>query len=119
MPQGPAPCIKKGAVLVVMVTVVGIEVTGDNVLEVSVLPVQVTGLNGPCEHSPVGAHLCRRRRGTEVRRRRCEEIYAASSLGNGRNTHTPGHLVAFLFLYAHTFEHLLISSFIRESASFL
>ena len=51
-----------------MVTVVGIEVTGDNVLEVSVLPVQVTGLNGPCEHSPVGAHLCKRRR-----RRRSEE----------------------------------------------
>lgn len=45
-----------------MVTVVGIEVTGNNVLEVAVLPVQVTGLNGPCEHSPVGAHLCTRSR---------------------------------------------------------
>lgn len=40
-----------------MVTVVGVEVTGDDVLEVSVLPVQVAGLDGPCEHSPVGAHL--------------------------------------------------------------
>lgn len=46
-----------------MVTVVGIEVTGDNVLKVSVLPVQVTGFNGPCEDSPVGAQLCRGRRG--------------------------------------------------------
>lgn len=45
-----------------MVTVVGIEVTGDNVLKVSVLPVQVAGFDGPCEHSPVGAQLCRRRR---------------------------------------------------------
>lgn len=58
MPQGRATCVKEGALLVVMVTVVGIEVTGDYVLEVSVLPVQVTGLNGPCEHSPMGAHLC-------------------------------------------------------------
>lgn len=62
MPQGPAARVKEGTLLVVMVTVVGIEVTGDNVLEVSVLPMQVTGLNGPCEHSPVGAHLCRQRR---------------------------------------------------------
>ena len=42
-----------------MVTVVGVEVTGDDVLEVPVLPVQVAGLNGPCEYSPVGAHFCR------------------------------------------------------------
>lgn len=54
--------VKKGALLVVMVTVVGIEVTGDNVLKVSVLPVQVAGLDGSREHSPVGAHLCRGRR---------------------------------------------------------
>lgn len=42
-----------------MVTVVGIEVTGDNVLEVSVLPVQVAGLDSSCKNSPVGTHLCR------------------------------------------------------------
>lgn len=42
-----------------MVTVVGIEVTGDNVLEVSVLPVQVAGLDSSCKNSPMGAHLCR------------------------------------------------------------
>lgn len=41
-----------------MVTVVGVEVTGDDVLEVAVLPVQVAGFDGPRENSPVGSHLC-------------------------------------------------------------
>lgn len=50
-----------------MVTVVGIEVTGDDVLEVSVLPVQVAGLDGAREHSPVGTHLCRGRRQFELK----------------------------------------------------
>lgn len=51
-----------------MVAVVGVEVTGDNVLEVSVLPVQVTGFNCPCKHSSVGAQLCKRRGKSEVKR---------------------------------------------------
>lgn len=63
MPQGPAMWVKEGALLVVVVTVVGIEVTGDNVLKVSILPVQVTGFNCSCEHSPVGAQLCKDREG--------------------------------------------------------
>lgn len=50
--------VEERALLVVVVTVVGVEVTGDDVLEVSVLPVQVTGLDGSCEHSPVRAQLC-------------------------------------------------------------
>lgn len=60
--------VKEGALLVVMVAVVGVEVTGDNVLEVSVLPVQVTGFNCPCKHSSVGAQLCKRRGKSEVKR---------------------------------------------------
>lgn len=60
--------VKEGALLVVMVAVVGVEVAGDNVLEVSVLPVQVTGFNCPCKHSSVGAQLCGRRGVSEVKR---------------------------------------------------
>lgn len=77
-----------------MVTVVGIEVTGDNVLEVSVLPVQVTGLNGPCEHSPVGAHLCRRGgREAEVRKHLMPS-YGERKAGRDHHlAHLHGHLV--------------------------
>lgn len=62
MPQGPTARVEEGTLLVVMVTVVGIEVTGNDVLEVSVLPVQITGLDGPCEHSPMGTHLWKRKK---------------------------------------------------------
>lgn len=58
MPQRPAVRVEERALLVVVVTVVGVEVTGDDVLEVSVLPVQVAGLDGPSEHRPVRAQLC-------------------------------------------------------------
>lgn len=53
MPQGPPPGIKEGAVQVVTVTVVGVVVLGDDVLQVGVLPVQVAGLDRPCEHCSV------------------------------------------------------------------
>lgn len=56
--------VEERALLVVVVTVVGVEVTGDDVLEVSVLPVQVAGLDGPREHRPVRAQLCGGRGGT-------------------------------------------------------
>lgn len=36
-------------------------------LKVSVLPVQVAGFDGPCEHGPVGAQLCGDERGGLVR----------------------------------------------------
>lgn len=39
--------------MVVIVTVVGVVVLGDDVLQVGVLPVQVAGLDGPREHRPV------------------------------------------------------------------
>lgn len=37
-----------------MVTVVGVEVLTDDVLQVAVLPVEVTRLDRPREHGPVG-----------------------------------------------------------------
>lgn len=64
MPQGPAVQVEERALLVVVVTVVGVGVTGDDVLEVPVLPVQVAGLDGPREHRPVWAELCGGRGGT-------------------------------------------------------
>lgn len=53
MPEGPPPGVKEGVFSVVMVTVVGVQVTADNVLQVAVLPVEVTGLDGSGEHCPV------------------------------------------------------------------
>lgn len=53
VPQRPPSGVKEGAVEVVMVTVVGVVVFGDDVLQVGVLPVQVAGLDGPREHCPV------------------------------------------------------------------
>lgn len=89
MPQGPAARVKEGALLVVVVTVVGVEVAGNDVLEVSVLPVQVTGLDGPCEHSPVGAHLCSEGEAEEEEvRRRCERIQLDHI--TQKKTHTRG-----------------------------
>lgn len=57
MPQRPPSGVEEGRVEVLMVAVVGVVVLRDDVLQVGVLPVQVAGLDGPCEHSPVGAHL--------------------------------------------------------------
>lgn len=53
MPQRPPSGVEEGAVKVVTVTVVGVVVLGDDVLQVGVLPVQVAGLDCPCEHRPV------------------------------------------------------------------
>lgn len=53
MPQGPPSGVEEGAVQVVMVTVVGVVVHGDDVLQVGVLPVQVAGLDRSREHGPV------------------------------------------------------------------
>lgn len=50
VPQRPASPVEKGAVGVVIVAVVGVMVLGDDVLQVGVLPVQVAGLDRPCEH---------------------------------------------------------------------
>lgn len=48
--------------MVVIVTVVGVVVLGDDVLQVGVLPVQVAGLDGPREHRPVRPRerICKR-----------------------------------------------------------
>lgn len=53
VPQRAPSGVEEGAVVVVIVTVVGVVVLGDDVLQVGVLPVQVAGLDGPCEHRPV------------------------------------------------------------------
>lgn len=53
MPQRPPPRVEEGAVEVVIVTVVGVVVLSDDVLQVGVLPVQVAGLDCPREHRPV------------------------------------------------------------------
>lgn len=53
MPQRPASPVEEGAVGVVVVAVVGGMVLGDDVLQVGVLPVQVAGLDRPCEHRSV------------------------------------------------------------------
>lgn len=53
MPQRPPSGVEEGAVEVVIVTVVGVVVLSDDVLQVGVLPVQVAGLDRPREHRPV------------------------------------------------------------------
>lgn len=53
MPEGPPSGVKEGVFSVVMVTVVGVQVTADNVLQVAILPVEITCLDGSCEHCPV------------------------------------------------------------------
>ena len=53
VPHGPPSGVEEGAVEVVVVAVVGVVVLGDDVLQVGVLPVQVAGLDGPREDSPV------------------------------------------------------------------
>ena len=54
MPEWPAAGVEQGAVAVVVVTAGGDGVLGDDVLQVGVLPVEITGLDGSCEHRPVG-----------------------------------------------------------------
>lgn len=56
VPQGPPSRIQQGAVQVAVVTVVGVVVRAEDVLQVGVLPVKVTGLDGSSEHGPVGSH---------------------------------------------------------------
>lgn len=53
MPEGPPPGVKEGVFSVVMATVVGVQVTADNVLQVAVLPVETACLDGSCEHCPM------------------------------------------------------------------
>lgn len=53
VPQGPAARVEQGVLSAVVVAVVGVEVIADDVLQVAVLPVEVAGLDGPCEHCPV------------------------------------------------------------------
>lgn len=53
MPQGPTSRVEEGAVEVVMVAVVGVVVFDDDVLQMGVLPVQVTGFYRSREHCPV------------------------------------------------------------------
>lgn len=53
VPQRPPSGVEEGAVEVVIVTVVGVVVLSDDVLQVGVLPVQVAGLDCPREHRPV------------------------------------------------------------------
>lgn len=53
MPEGPPSGVKEGVLSVVMVTVVGVQVTADNVLQVTILPVEITCLDGSCEHCPM------------------------------------------------------------------
>jgi hypothetical protein len=53
MPEGPPPGVKEGVFSVVMVTVVGVQVTADNVLQVAILPVEITCLDGSREHCPM------------------------------------------------------------------
>lgn len=54
MPEGPPSGVKEGVFSVVMVTVVGVQVTADNVLQVTILPVEITCLDGSGEHCPMG-----------------------------------------------------------------
>lgn len=54
VPQGPAARVKERIFSVVMVTVVGVEVVVDNVLQVAVLPVEIARLDGSRENRPVG-----------------------------------------------------------------
>lgn len=53
MPEGPPAGVKEGVFSVVMVTVVGVQVTADNVLQVAVLPVEIARLDGSGEHCPM------------------------------------------------------------------
>lgn len=53
MPEGPPTGVKKGVFSVVMVTVVGVQVTADNVLQVAILPVEIACLDGSGEHCPM------------------------------------------------------------------
>lgn len=53
MPEGPPSGVKEGVFSVVMVTVVGVQVTADNVLQVTILPVEITRLDGSREHCPM------------------------------------------------------------------
>lgn len=53
MPEGPPVRVKKRVFSIIMVTVVGVQVTADYVLQVAVLPVEITCLNGSSEHCPV------------------------------------------------------------------
>lgn len=60
--------------MVVIVTVVGVVVLGDDVLQVGVLPVQVAGLDGPREHRPVRPRqgICERDK-TQTRKKEKEK----------------------------------------------
>lgn len=53
MPEGPAARVEQRVLSAVVVAVVGVEVVADDVLQVAVLPVEVTGFDGPREHCPV------------------------------------------------------------------
>lgn len=57
--------------MVVIVTVVGVVVLGDDVLQVGVLPVQVAGLDGPREHRPVRPRqrICERDKRTHTHKK--------------------------------------------------
>lgn len=72
VPQGPAARVKERIFSVVMVTVVGVEVVVDNVLQVAVLPVEIACLDGSRENRPVGpgARICERRRGDGAEERK-------------------------------------------------
>lgn len=69
VPQGPPPPVEEGAVGVVIVAVVGVMVLGDDVLQVGVLPVQVAGLDRPCEHCSVRPRqgICERQRHQDIK----------------------------------------------------
>lgn len=53
VPQRPPSGVEEGAVKVIIVTVVGVVVLSNDVLQVGVLPVQIAGLDCPREHCPM------------------------------------------------------------------
>lgn len=87
VPQRAPSGVEEGAVVVVIVTVVGVVVLGDDVLQVGVLPVQVAGLDGPREHRPVRTRqrICERDKTTNAQERKKKNQMVTDQKNSSRN----------------------------------